>query len=54
MIILNVCLQYKEKMSETDRNFLEYLNENFPNYDNEWIFNLLYSMAEKYHLLEDE
>jgi uncharacterized membrane protein len=53
MIILNICLENKNIMSKNDKDFLDYLNENFPNYDNEWVFDLLYSIVEKYKLLKE-
>ncbi len=53
MMLFSICFKNKNIMAEKDKEFLEYLNDNFPNYENEWLFDLLYSLVVKYELSKD-
>jgi hypothetical protein len=49
LLLFNYCYNIKEKMCADDRKFIEYLSSNWPNYENEWLFDVLLEMKEKYN-----
>lgn len=46
-------LENVDKLNYKDKDFIKYLARNFPNYDNEWLYDVLYSIAKKEKLIDE-
>lgn len=49
-VLFDLCYQNLNSMKQSDKDFLEYLSKNWPNYDNDWLFEILLDLKEKYKL----
>lgn len=52
-ILFELCYKHISIMSHLDKTFLESLNANWPNYDNDWLFEILLDLKESYGLKDE-
>jgi hypothetical protein len=49
-VLFDLCYQNINLMKQSDKDFLEALNKAWPNYDNDWLFEILLDLKETYKL----
>jgi hypothetical protein len=48
--LFELCYKNIHIMNQLDKSFLESLKNNWPNYDNDWLFQILLDLKESYAL----